>query len=235
MSDGFVKPMALARQAGMSKDQLYGFIRRGHVAAVRVGRTLMVPRSEADAFLARVAAQPATPIAFRGYYCRDNPGGRCFCRCHATRRTNDQRNKPQKRWDIWKPQHDEAITALVLEGHHPEVVARIISERFAIPRSQDSVRRRLSQLGVSIRDGWYSRDDLAKMIGVHHRKIAQWEQDGLLPVAEYGRWRRIAKADVDAVVAAQAGLAIDPRRIRDPRLRSIAETSAIANRRRAAS
>lgn len=47
------------------------------------------------------------------------------------------------------------------------------------------------------------------------------------------RWTRVADDDLRAFVGAHAGALFDPSGVADPSLRSLAETAAVANRRRA--
>jgi hypothetical protein len=73
--DGFVAPRDLARQLGMSKGLLDGFVRRGDLHVTRCGRWRLIPLAEAAAFTAWIARQMPPPDRPRGAYCRDVPGG----------------------------------------------------------------------------------------------------------------------------------------------------------------
>lgn len=100
--------------------------------------------------------------------------------------------------------------------------------------TEDSIRWRLRQLGRSLRDGWHSRQTAAAMLGVSWRVLERWQQSGDLAVERHGRrWLRITDASLRACVERRAGLDLDPAAIRERGLRRLAETSAVANRRRA--
>ncbi len=192
---------------------------------------MRVAPDEAEAFVQfveRARSGTPPPNRLRGAYCQDVPGGRCWCRCHAERKA-----KHPSRWDAWLPSHDDALRSLIADGAAPERCAEILSERFPVFRSRHAVQLRIKHLGLSSRDGWVSGEDLIRLLGVYRRRIQQFEARGLLTPNAYGRWRRYRAAEVEALISSEAGATIDPRRVRDPRFRSLAETAAIANRRRA--
>lgn len=227
----------LMARLGMSKAQIAGFIRRGDLHVEQHGghgAAVTIRPAEAEAFIRfvdSVRAAAPDPDRKRGSYCQDMPDGRCICRCHRMRASKQRRGRPAK--GAWLPPHDKALTALVKAGHAPERIAVLISERFSVLRTAHAVRQRIRKLELSTRDGWVSGEDLIRDLGIYRRRIAQYEAMGLLDRAEYGRWRRYSKASVERLIASQAGLTIDPRRIRDPRLRSLAEVSARVNARTA--
>jgi hypothetical protein len=230
--DGFVAPRDLARQLGMSKGLLDGFVRRGDLHVTRCGRWRLIPLAEAAAFTAWIARQMPPPDRPRGAYCRDVPGGRCACRCHALRRSAGEDTSRERRWNAWLPEHDAYVRRLVGHGVSPEAIAERISARFkGRPRTPLAVRQRIRKLDLSMRAGWMSGEDLMRALGIYRRRIAQYEAQGLLTNAPWGRWRRYADRDIDALIRAEAGITIDPRRVRDPRLKALAETSASVNRR----
>lgn len=136
-------------------------------------------------------------------------------------------------WNAWTTRHDDVLTKLVNDDHHPADIAAMLSERFHVPRTDLAVRRRIKHLGLSRREGWYSRTDLIAMLGLHQRKLEALEQAGAIEPTRYGAWRRYPTATVEQLVREHAGSLIDPRRVRDPKLKALAETSAIVNRRRA--
>lgn len=233
----------LTNRLGMSKDQLRGFIRRGDLHVERdgpAGRALRIPRPEAEAFVRFVESARASapdPDRPRGMYCQDAPG-RCICRCHRVRAAKDRRRAfggHGRAWNSWLASHDDALRQLVAACTPPWEIAEALSARFSVPRTAHAVKLRIKQLGLSTRDGWVSGEDLIRGLGLYRRRVGQFEAQGLLTPAEYGRWRRYSLAEVAALVKAQAGLTIDPRRVRDPRFKAIAETAAVANRRRQAS
>ncbi len=117
-------------------------------------------------------------------------------------------------------------------GLSPEKVSEQLTARGPVPRTVASVRIRINKLGRSTRDGWMSGEELIRQLGVYRARVSWFEAQGLLTRAQWGRWRRYAIVEVEALIASQAGLTIDPRRVKDARLRSLAETAAIVNRRR---
>ena len=231
MSDdpAYVTISQLSTLTGMSKDQLRGFRKRGDLHVEHRGRSVLVPRAEADAFVRFV--QQATATRPRGSYCQDIPGNRCMCRCHLMRMGKLRQVVPVAR--SWQPRHDQILRDLVSAGTAPEQIAPILFERTAVARSVHAVRQRIRKLGISTRDGWVSGDDLIRTLGLYRRRVQQYETQGLLTPNSYGRWRRYAFAQIEALLQSEAGLTIDPRRVKDPHWRSLAETAAIVNRRRA--
>jgi hypothetical protein len=123
---------------------------------------------------------------------------------------------------------DEEVTAALDRGE----TVRQIAVRLYL--SEDSIRWRIKQLGRSTRDGWRSRQEVIAVLGVPRRAVDRWMQAGVLKVTRHGtRWTRISARDLESFVSAHAGLLFDPRDVQDARLRRLAETSALANRRRA--
>lgn len=238
MPEGFVKLLTLAREVGLTKEHIRSFARRGDLHVVRLGKSVLVPPDEAAAFRAfidRIRVSQPDPNRLRGAYCQSAPGHRCVCGCHQTR-AGKAKPGANTRWDSWLRHHDALLTDLVEQGHPPDVIAPIISERFSVPRTGHAVGLRIRKLGLSRRDGWMSREDVERLLGISHQKrMERYEAQGYLPTAAYGRWRRIRRADVERLVRDQAGVTIDPRRIIDPTLKALAETAAIVNRRRVAS
>jgi hypothetical protein len=162
--------------------------------------------------------------------CRSQPGG-CGCHCHAL--VKGKARSARRARDAWLPEHDALILEMVKRGEAPAAIAEALSVRFPIPRSEQGVRRRLVRLGISTRDGWWSRWETSRMLGVSKDTLARLEGDGLLEPQPFATWRRYRADDIERLVREQAGHRIDPRRVRDPRLRSLAEVSALVNARTA--
>jgi excisionase family DNA binding protein len=142
----------------------------------------------------------------------------CECGCHRAKR----RQVPR----LWTPGMDRELSAAVLRGEHPNTIAATMH------LSVDSIKWRIKTLGLSLRDGWRSREDVAAMLGVGRRAVARWVRDGTLPSVLHGRrWTRVTDADLRAFVVAHAGLLFDPFGVADPELGRLAETAALANRR----
>jgi hypothetical protein len=133
------------------------------------------------------------------------------------------------------PSQDATLRELVASGLDPEQIAAELTKRGPVPRSKFAVRKRLNALGLSTRDGWMSGEDLIRSLGIYRARVTWFEQQGLLTPSTWGRWRRYRIAEVEALIESQAGLTIDPRRVRDPRFKALAETAAAVNRRRQAS
>lgn len=157
------------------------------------------------------------------------PCGGC-CPCHRLKHG-------ETRWNAWTPEQEAFILARSAEGASLTEIADAFERRFRYRRGVDGIRVRLSKLGASVRDGWLTRRDVERLLGVHHRDVQRWVQSGALIDRPHqrGHWRLIAPADLDTFVRAQAGRLFDPARVADRRLRSLAETSAQINLREAAS
>jgi hypothetical protein len=123
---------------------------------------------------------------------------------------------------------DRELAAAVLRGDHPSSIARTMH------LSIDSVKWRVKSLGLSLRDGWRSRVEVVAVLGVPRRCVDRWMRQGTLRVTRHGlRWTRVTDADLLTFVAAYAGVLFDAATVEDSTLRRLAETAAIANRRRA--
>jgi excisionase family DNA binding protein len=124
---------------------------------------------------------------------------------------------------------DAQVTDAVQRGVHPTALAAMLH------LTVDSVRWRIRVLGLSLRDGWSSSLEVAALLGVSWRSVNRWRRDGYLRVTRPGRrWTRVTDADLRAFVGTWAGVLFDADGVRDPGLRSLAETASLASRRRAA-
>jgi hypothetical protein len=144
----------------------------------------------------------------------------CECACH--------RQKVRRSSTKATPEQDATIGNMLARGRPIRFIASALSI------SENAVRWRIRVMDRSTREGWRSRDEVAKAIGVSWRRLKRWQLAGLVTVSAHGaRWTRVSDADLEAFVATYAGLLFDPLGVRDPRLRRLAETSGIANQRRA--
>lgn len=226
----------LMARLNVSKDVIRAAIRRGDLHALRFGSRLVIEPAEAEGFIRFVESQRAAapdPDRPRGSYCASAPGGRCICRCHLISVGMQKLGPKAVRPDAWLPAHDTAIKRLIRKGRTPEQVATELTASFHIPRTAEAVKRRLCKLGISAREGWVSGEDLVRTLGVYRRRIQQWEANGILEGASWGSWRRYPLASVEALIRSQAGHTIDPRRIKNPQWKSLAEVSALVNARTA--
>jgi transcriptional regulator with XRE-family HTH domain len=175
------------------------------------------------------------PVPPPGWPCLSQPGG-CLCKCHSIRAGKLKSPKTQvahrKRW---LPEHDAVVRDRLQAGVHVEQIARELTERFIIPRTAMGVENRARRhLGLSLFDGWTSSTQLARRLGVPKSRIEAWRERGYLSgVPDFKQWPRYLEPEIEAFVQQHAGVLFDVRLVRDSRLRSLAETSAIANRRRA--
>ena len=129
---------------------------------------------------------------------------------------------------LWTPAMDQTLVDALGRGEHPTQIAA------RLHLTVDSIKWRLKQLDHSLREGWRSRQEVAAILGVGRRAVDRWMRSGALRVARHGtRWTRVRDADLEAFVAAQAGLLFDPATVTDSALRRLAEVTAVANRRRA--
>lgn len=163
--------------------------------------------------------------------CKSKPGG-CDCHCHAlVRRRPGKGDDPRK----WEPEEDARLRDLLTGGCTLIDAAERLGADFGKQRTPNAVRIRATFLGLSTRDGWWTRAELRDLLGVPPKRLKLWEDTGILHPEQNGVWRRYHPSYVEQFVREQAGLLLDPRRVRDRRLRGIAETSSVVNRRRAAS
>jgi len=144
----------------------------------------------------------------------------CECQCHRAGRRQPPR--------LWTPGMDHELTDAIVHGEHPSVIAARM--RLTV----DSVKWRVKSLGLSLRDGWRSRQEVALVLGAPRRSVDAWMRQGKLRVTRHGsRWTRVADTDLQAFVSAYAGVLFAAETVADPSLRRLAETAALANRRRA--
>lgn len=143
----------------------------------------------------------------------------CECACHRAK----VRQVPR----VWTTGMDRSLAEAIEGGDH----LRTIAARLHL--TEDSIRWRVRQLGLSLRDGWYSRQEIAALLGVGRRSVDRWMRSGRLTVTRHGtRWTRVRQADLLSFVRAQAGIEFDPDGVSNPVLKRLADVSAIANRRR---
>lgn len=166
--------------------------------------------------------------------CLTQPSG-CPCRCHAI--SAARKGIRARRPTDWRPEEDAYLLRRHDAGDTPTQLRIALNDHFSLSRSLSAIRDRLVYHGRSFRDGWYSAREVARMLGVDHHQVTRWHTRGLLPMTRHksGVWFRVGRADLDAFVRTHAGTLLVVARIRDARLRSLAESSAPINRRRAAS
>lgn len=122
---------------------------------------------------------------------------------------------------------DRTLASAVERGEPPRRIAG------AMHLTEDSVRWRIKHLGRSLREGWRSRQEVAATLGVGRRAVDRWMREGRLAVERHGtRWTRVADDELRTFVRRHAGTLLRPEAIDDQSLRRLAETSAVANRRR---
>ena len=144
----------------------------------------------------------------------------CECGCHRQK----QRQSPR----LWTREMDEQVTNGIERGETPSQIAA------RLHLTEDSIKWRVKQLGRSLRDGWRSRQEVTAVLGVPRRAVDAWMRDGTLRVTRHGsRWTRVSDRDLEAFVVAYAGVLFEADTVADAGLRRLAETAALANRRRA--
>jgi excisionase family DNA binding protein len=125
------------------------------------------------------------------------------------------------------------MEAAVITGLERGESVRTIADRLHL--TEDSIRWRARQLGLSLRDGWYSRQQITRLLGVNYRHVNRWMRAGQLPVRRHGtRWTKVREEDFKQFIAQYAGLLFDPSDVQNNDMRRLAETSALANGRRRA-
>lgn len=143
----------------------------------------------------------------------------CECACH--------RAKVRKAPIVWTTGMDRVLAESLERGDHAEEIAA------RLHLTVDAIRWRIRQRNRSLREGWRSRQEATVALGVGRRAVDRWMQQGLLRFTPHGRrWTRIRESDLEAFVSTHAGLLFEPDGVADVRLRRMAETAALANRRR---
>lgn len=175
------------------------------------------------------AGDNPAPPAPNAWPCKSQPGG-CLCRCHAivTAKATD---KTRQR-NYWSAKEDDAIRRMLASGETLTAIADAVSQISGRHRTVPALKNRIVRLGISSRENWFTRTDLCYRLGVSPATFVGWVQVGLIEETRYGRWQRYSPEHVEAFVKAHAGVVLNPRFVKDRHLRSLAETSAIANRRR---
>jgi hypothetical protein len=121
---------------------------------------------------------------------------------------------------------------MLSEGQSIPIIADALTDQFGVTRTVVAVQHRLEKIGVSSRDGWWSSADIRRRLGVGEKRFDGWVRTGVLSPSSRGHWDRFKPDVVETFVRDHAGVLFDPRHVNDSRLRSLAETSAIVNRRR---
>ena len=142
----------------------------------------------------------------------------CTCACH----------RPRQEPRLWTPDMDRQLSRAIDRGDTIRTIAT------AMRLTEESIRWRVKKLGRSLREGWRSRAEIARCLGVPRRSVDRWARDGHLVVTRHGtRWTRVRDVDLWTFVGQHAGALFDPLGVSDPTFRRLAETAAMANRRRA--
>jgi hypothetical protein len=165
--------------------------------------------------------------------CVDGPDP-CPCRVHAKIKARNRKGKGRRpvQYNHWFPRHDALLLERLARGDSPEEIAATLTDTYKVPRSGNAVKIRITRLGHSILEGWYSQTEVRRRLGISEHQARRWHEQGILPGTPYGAWLRYGVAQVEAFVREQAGLLLDPAKIRDPKLKAIAELSVAVNRRR---
>lgn len=122
---------------------------------------------------------------------------------------------------------DRRLRAGLARGETPDQLAAI----FAL--SPGAVRWRVRTNGASLRDGWYSPTEVARLLGVSWRRVRSWIASGWLLVEAHGRrWRRVTCTELERFVGSYGGRAFDAHGVTDPKLRRLAEVSQLRHLRR---
>ncbi len=83
-------------------------------------------------------------------------------------------------WDAWTPEEEALLRQLAGTMDLAEI-ARVLTERFGIPRSVNAVDVRCQRLGISHWRQGYCLRDIELIFRLHHRAIVRWwVQPGLL-------------------------------------------------------
>lgn len=172
-----------------------------------------------------------------GWACLAQPDG-CACHCHKIQAARRANPRPDGR--RWTAEQDDALRSYLKRSMTLTAIVAALNARFKTERTLRGVRCHISDIGLSTRQGWFSRRDVERCFSVNHRTISRWITTGALParrhVTRYGqpsRWWEVTPEDLHAFVDAQAGVLFTPRSVVDPALRARAELAATVRARRA--
>lgn len=148
-----------------------------------------------------------------------------------TGRTFTPRSPKRAKADVWTPQHDDALRALLGKGDR-FWIAEQLTARFQCPRTDEAVQSRIKKLGLSrlaVRP--LSRLEVGRALGVGDALAERWVREGLLVGIpwHFGGGKRkanvsqaFAREHVEAFLRAHVDqVAVD--RIRDRGFRALAE------------
>lgn len=153
----------------------------------------------------------------------------CACNCHriaAGRRASGKKSGPK---GLWTKSMDGRLARGLGVGESLTSIAA------ALHVSISAVRNRVALRGLSLRQSWHSRTDVARLFGVTWRTVERWRVAGAITLSRHddGRWWRLSDDELRTFIEAHAGLLFDPDRMRIGEYRRLAEVNATANQRRA--
>jgi hypothetical protein len=170
--------------------------------------------------------------------CLQTPGG-CSCKCHAISqgRRNGSR-KPGAR--DWTAQERVTLHALVKSGEPAEVIAQELERKYGHPRTRGAVIRKAVQLGLLVKQGWYTGAEVRAGLGVHSSRVTDWISARQLKAQRHvgvirgtqSQWWHIEGKAVLEFIDKHAGLLFKVRTVKHPDWRRRAEVAARANTRR---
>lgn len=160
--------------------------------------------------------------------CLSSPEG-CKCKCHAIAEGTRKRVSATGPWQknskrAWTKKQDEIIVRVWEETHWLPDVHRAYTEWFSYRRTMHAIRHRLVDKGYSMREGWKSITEVARLLSVSQQKITRDIVCDLLPARRHWQchWWVIMDADLDKYIR-QNAMSLDPTKIRDKSIRSVVE------------
>lgn len=174
--------------------------------------------------------RPSKDGTSRGQWaCLTQPGG-CACRCHrltegVRKRIAEKGDFHQTRHDGWKPEHERALIKIWEKSYWLPDVAREISMRFKISRTQRAVKHRLLALGRNLREGYLTVNEAANALGVPRWLTTRWINEERLPSRRHyngSGWIVIMRQDLEAFMW-RSDTPLSSQAILDPRLRLVRE------------
>ena len=162
--------------------------------------------------------------------------GACHgCKIAASVRATVRAGRARPDWRRWSREQDDFLRAR-LGRVPPAELARRLTERFSVPRTEKAVYCRAKKLGLSlVGDGW-SATALADALAVAPPTVGRWVEEGRLVGRRFGRkslarWR-FARPDVERFLREHPD-AYEWEAIVEPSLRAVGEV--VARRRRVVS
>lgn len=165
----------------------------------------------------------------------------CGCRCHkiAAGRAKSTRG-PSKR--DWSGREIKVLQDCIEMGETIESISKAIYNACTTRRSAHAIRHKANQLGLNVKQGWYTNHEVRSGLGVHHTRVERWRQEGYLPGRRHTSvnsmnvtsWWHFDHDDLMRFIDQYAGILFKPAVVKRPDWKRRAEVAAAANLRKKA-